>query len=169
MRWLLQIGNVRGNKLPHQDGTNRAAYQVQMPGTNPVSNPTHGTRNNLLAGMRKTLPNSNSLPLAGVRLTRHHSNNLPPGGKRLLNSNLPPGMRKTLPNSNNLPPGMHQVQQIREHSSRGKHLLPRPMHGRNLSRMLLPGGNQVTNPQHQHQQHMAMVAVQVSRGRNQLK
>ena len=63
----LQIGNVRDNKFPHRDGTNKAACQVQILGTNLVSNPMHGVpSNNQQDGMRKTLLNSNS-PLGGVR------------------------------------------------------------------------------------------------------
>jgi hypothetical protein len=163
----LQIGNVRGNKFPHQDGTNKVVCKVQILGTNLVSNPTHGVRNNNQQdGTHKTLRNSNSL-LAGADLTRLHSNKLLVGDRRLRNNNLPPGMRKTLRNSNSLPPGMRRGQQIQGDSSRGKHLLLRLMRGHNLSRALPRGGNRVTNLL--HQQHMAMVAVQVSRGHNQLK
>ena len=206
---LLQIGSARDNKFLHQDGTNKATCQVQMPGTNLASNPMHGVLNNnphhgmrkilpnnnslLLAGerltrlhnnklpdgdkrplnsnlhhgMRKILPNNNSLLLAGERLTRLHNNKLPDGDKRPLNSNLHHGMRKILPNNNSLLHGMHRVQRVRGDSSRGKRLPLRLTHGHNPSRVLPHGDNRVTNLL--HQQHMAMVAVRVSRGLNQLK
>jgi hypothetical protein len=206
MLLLLQIGNVRHNRFPHQDGTNREMYQVQILGASLVNNPMYGVlSNNQQDGMRKTQLNNNrpqggtlkiqcrhnkhrvgdkcqlnNKPLGGARKTQRLNSLLPGIPRHLLSNNLPHGMRKTQLNSNRPLGGLHQarllnslldgtrrVHQVQEASNSGTHPLLHLMHGLSLSRVLRHGVSKVTNLQ--HQQRMEIVAVQVSRGHNQLK